>query len=296
MSGLSKTLASGGVAALAATLALQSPALGSAMRQAIEAIVGLSGPPLEASRGVLSEHEIEEIGALPPQQQAERLLQRAVNRFEGAAEEIEARVDSWRGRLHYDGRIESLTHTAYNSADLRVRAAAVEISLAAYGIDKTPEAAQELLQTISVEQNPVNKPYLLWTLALLANRGFEQQAIFDVLLDHLNDPEQETRKWAVNSIGMIGASETVPVLLDVFRMESSLIVKERAACNLAESGMLTKEQRESAIPDLVRLADNPVLEPIAQEWVFQALRDITGEAIASDASEWRLWAAQKNGY
>ena len=295
MPGVRKALLTAAVLAFVATTLLQSHALGNVVRQAIEAIVALTGPPLDASRGVLSEHELEEIAQLPPQQQAERLLQRAVNRFEGAAAEIERRVDSWRGRLQYDSRIESLTHTAYNSADLRVRAAAVEVSLAAYGVEKTPHAAESLLSSLADEQSPANKPYQLWVLSLLANRGLEQQRIFEALRDHLDAPEEETRKWAVNSIAMLGASETVPVLLDVFRFETSLIVKERAACSLAESGMLTKDQRRLAVPELLRMADDPGLEPIAQKWVFQALRDITGESMGPQASDWRIWAAQ-NGY
>jgi hypothetical protein len=39
-----------------------------------------------ATRAVFSEHERQEIDALPPQEQTMRLLKRAVNHYEGAAE------------------------------------------------------------------------------------------------------------------------------------------------------------------------------------------------------------------
>ena len=52
--------------------------------RAFDAIIQLAGEPLPAFHGVLFEHEIEEIALLPAQQQAERLLQRALNHYEGA--------------------------------------------------------------------------------------------------------------------------------------------------------------------------------------------------------------------
>ncbi len=256
---------------------------------AVEAIIQLTGPPLAASRGVLSEHEIEELDLLPPQTQAERLLQRSVNQYEGAAEQIEQRVDGWRGQLEYTKQLETLTWSAYNSSDLRVRAASAEISLAAYGLEKAPATADHLIQLL--EQHEQNRPFHLWALGLLGSRGVEVDLVFRTLQLYLNHPREETRKWAVNAIAMLGTNDTIPVLLDIFRYDQSLIVKERAACSLAETGMLTRQQRQQAVPDFLRLTDDHSLPPVARKWAFQALRDITGQPIGNNPTAWRNWAA-----
>ena len=60
-------------------------------------ILALQGKPVAASPAMLSEHEVQELSNMTPQQQAERLLERATNHYEGAAEWIEKKADSWRG-------------------------------------------------------------------------------------------------------------------------------------------------------------------------------------------------------
>ena len=259
-----------------------------ALRQAFEAIVRLTGPPLAASQGVLSEHEIEELELLPPQDQAERLLQRAVNHYDGAAALIEQRVDNWRGQLQYTKRLETLTWSAYNSSDLRVRAASAEVSLAAYGLEKSPAAVEGLVRAL--EQQDQSRLYGLWALGLLGSRGVEVDLVFRTLHLHLADPDEQVRKWAVNSLAMLGDDRIIPVLLDVFRYDQSLIVKERAACSLAETGMLTRQQRQQAVPDFLRLTDDLSLPPVARKWALQALRDITGQPLGNDPTAWRNWA------
>src|SRR6202011_1404426 len=59
----------------------------------------LQGRPEPASPAVLSEHEIESLDRQTPQQQAELLLQRAINHYDGANDQIAARVESWWGKL-----------------------------------------------------------------------------------------------------------------------------------------------------------------------------------------------------
>ena len=55
--------------------------------------------------------------------------------------------------------------------------------------------------------------------------------------------------------------------------------------------MFTKQQRMLAVPELLSMADHPSIEPQAQVWVYQSLREITGERIENDATAWRNWAA-----
>ena len=94
----------------------------------IAQFVGLPGKPEPASANVLSEHEIEALDQMSPQNQADLLLERSINHFRGANDQIAKRVDRWRGKIQLDQQLGSLFGTALNSDDLRVRAAAIEIA------------------------------------------------------------------------------------------------------------------------------------------------------------------------
>src|SRR5262245_47900017 len=67
--------------------------------QPIAHAIGLTDPPVPASANVLSEHETEALDSMPPQAQAELLLERAINHYKGANEQIAARVKGWRGQI-----------------------------------------------------------------------------------------------------------------------------------------------------------------------------------------------------
>jgi hypothetical protein len=66
-------------------------------------------------------------------------------------------------------------------------------------------------------------------------------------------------------------------------------VRERAGCSMAKSGMLTREQRMKAVPGLLELTDDPALNATTRSWVYQALREISDEALPNDAPTWRNW-------
>ena len=68
------------------------------------------------------------------------------------------------------------------------------------------------------------------------------------------------------------------------------MIRERAACGLAQSGMLSDRQRRSAVPRLLDYADDGGMDRQTHEWVFQALRDITGQTLPHDAQVWREWS------
>src|ERR1700719_4351032 len=93
--------------------------------------IQLQNEAQSASPAKLSDHEIQEIANLPAQQQAERLLERAVNHYDGALELIGKSVGEWVGELELQGQLPSLLTTALNSNDLHVRGSALEIELAA---------------------------------------------------------------------------------------------------------------------------------------------------------------------
>ncbi len=246
--------------------------------------------PQPASPSKLSDHEIEELANLPAQQQAERLLERAVNHYDGALELIGKSVDNWFGQLELQGQLPSLLTTALNSNDLHVRAAALEIELAAYNLPKRADSADNLIERIRRE--PSARPWALWMLGVLGNRGVETRRGFVTLMDHRHDPDEQTRYWAVEGLSLLGTDETVAPLLEAFRSDPSPLVRERGGCGLAQSGMLTREQRLRAVPDLLKMTDDKTLDDSTRGWVFQALRDITGASIAADAAAWRSWWAQ----
>jgi HEAT repeats len=246
--------------------------------------------PQSASPSKLSDHEIEEIANLPAQQQAERLLERAVNHYDGALDLIGKSVDKWFGQLEIQGQLASLLTTALNSNDLRVRAAALEIELAGYNLAKRAESADDLIERIRRE--PSARPWALWMLGVLGNRGVEQRRAFVTLMDHRHDPDEQTRYWTIEGLSLLGTDETVAPLLEAFRSDPSPLVRERGGCGLAQSGMLTREQRMRAVPQLLKMTDDMTLDDVTRGWVFQALRDITGATIAAQPDAWRAWWAQ----
>jgi hypothetical protein len=245
------------------------------------------GTPVPATHARLSEHEIEYINGLAPQQQAEELMQAAINHDTGATTMIMEKLESWKGSLKRTKKWETLEQTALYSNDLRVRAAAIEVDLLTYKLEKDPQWVARLIE--SGEQRPGNRPFDGWVLGLLANRGVESQRVQDKLREWMHDPDQQTRFWAVEGTALIGTDDTIPDLLDVLRNDPSLDVRERAGCSLAKSGMLTREQRMKAVPGLIEIAADPSEDPTTHSWAFQALREITNEPIANDVNAWRNW-------
>jgi len=253
----------------------------------------LADDPQPASPAKLSDHEIEEIASMPSQKQAERLLERAINHYDGALELIDRYTPDWYTQLELQGQLTSLITTALNSNDLRVRAAAVEVELAGYNLPKRAESVNTLI--VRIQNEPSARPWALWMLGLLGNRGVETQRAFTTLMDHRHDPEEQTRYWAVEGLSMLGTDETLEPLLEAFRSDPSPLVRERGGCGLAQSGMLNRQQRLRAVPDLLQMMDDKTLDAATRGSVFQALRDITGACVAADPAAWRTWWSQQRG-
>ena len=94
---------------------------------------------------------------------------------------------------------------------------------------------------------------------------------------------------------MLGNDATVDPLLDILAHDNSPRVRERAACSLAKSGMLTREERLAAVPQLLNYADDDSLDTSTRELVYGALRTITGAPLGNDANAWREWWAHHDG-
>jgi hypothetical protein len=248
----------------------------------------LQGKPEAASPAKLSDHEIESLERETPQQQAELLLERAVNHYEGANDQIAARVEGWWGKLKFTPRFNSLITTALNSNDLRVRAAGIELDLTAMGAIKSPATVERLAQ--QAQNGPRSqRVWALWEVGLLGNRGVVPERANEILVSQLRDPDPEVRHWAVEGLAYLGTNESIAPLLQEFHDDPSPMVRERAGCSLAQSGMLTQEQRHSVVPHLLDYADDSSLDAQTHGWVYQALRDITGQNLPNDSSSWRSW-------
>ena len=129
----------------------------------------------------------------------------------------------------------------------------------------------------------------MWTVGLLGNRGVEPERVNQALVAQLQDSNPEIRHWAVEGLAYLGTNETIAPLLQIFHDDTSPMVRERAACSLAQSGMLTQEQRRSVIPQLLNYADDGALDAQTHTWVYQALRDITGQNLPNESAAWRSW-------
>jgi len=254
----------------------------------IASLLTLQGKAAPASPAVLSEHEIEILDGQTPQRQAEALLERAVNHYDGANDQIAGRIDGWWGKLKFTPRFNSLITTALNSNDLRVRAAGIELDLVAMGAIKSPVTVEHLAQQAETGARS-QRVWALWELGLLGNRGVEPQRVNEILVSQLQDTDPEVRHWAVEGLAYLGTNETIAPLLKTFHDDASPVVRERAACSLAQSGMLTQEQRRSVIPQLLDYADDSSLDAQTHGWVYQALRDITGQSLPNESTSWRSW-------
>jgi hypothetical protein len=243
-----------------------------------------------ASASVLSEHHLEMLEAMAPQAQAEFLLERAINHYQGANEQIVARASHWRGNITLNKRLNGLFVTALNSDDLRVRAAAIELNLAALDLRKSSATLDQLEPDARAgAQGP--RANALWRIGLLGNRGVEPDRALQILLHSIHDENVNIRYWAVEGMAYLGTEDTIAPLLAVFHDDPSPVIRERAACSLAQSGMLSSKQRMTAVARLLDFADDPSLDDQTRSWVFQALRDITGQTMAPDAAAWRRWYA-----
>jgi hypothetical protein len=81
-----------------------------------------------------------------------------------------------------------------------VRAAAVEIDLAASNLSKSPQSVAHLLNEIN--NSPDSRSLTLWRLGALGNRGVEPAIVLATLLRYAHDSSQQTRFWAVEGLAM----------------------------------------------------------------------------------------------
>jgi hypothetical protein len=235
-----------------------------------------------------------------PQRQAETLLECAVAHSEGATRQIESRVDAWRGKLAWDVQLSALATAALNSKDDNVRDSAVEVQLVAYGLNKSVPTVDDLERQANASDHS-RRVWALWALGLMGNRGVQTDRVVDILSHHLKDLDgksgvlsEDARRWAVESLALVGTTATITPLLDALHNDPSPIVRERAAASLAESGMLSRNQRMLAVPQLIIFSDDPSVDAQTHLWAFQALAEITRKRLPNSSAAWRDWYQHDN--
>ena len=233
--------------------------------------------------------DLEAISQLVPQQQAERLLELAIQRPAPSVDLIQKNLESWRGHLEDTNRLFHLVLAALESDDVRVRTAAVEIDLVANHLSKSTQSVTRLRHQIHKDSDA--RFLALWRLGALGNRGVEPKTVLSTLVHYAHDANQQTRFWAVEGLAMMGTEESVDPLLSILAEDPSPKIRERAACNLARSGMLTSELRMTAVPHLLNLLDDDSLDDATQNLVYSSLQLITGASLGKDPKAWREWWA-----
>lgn len=234
------------------------------------------------------------LAALPPQEQAVFLLKETVNDYEAGGGKLLSQMESWRGQVTMTPQLTSLLDWGLNSPDLRVRAAAIEMEIVAYDLPKTRESSDLLIERIA--NDPAGRSWALWMLGAIGNRGIEPERAVQTLIQYSHDADEKTRFWAIEGMSLLGTDATIPPLLDIFRNDPSLEVRERAGSALAQSGMLTKQQRLTAVPALMNLGEDPSLDSNTRNWTYQALREITGARYGTNPTDWREWLAEHAGH
>ena len=235
-----------------------------------------------------SAKDLQQLDRMGPQRQAETLLQLAVAQNAAAPQQIASHLEQWQGKLRWDSRMATLTTAALDSNDLRVRESGVEVELVAYGLAKDSASLESLLQTVEATDHS-QKIWALWSLGLMANRGFQTDQILQILISHLKDSDEDSRHWAAESLALTGSDQAIEPLLKAMHDDPSALVRERAACGIAQSGLFTPEQRMTALPQLLNYTDDPTLDASTHAWAFHALNDITHQNLPNDSAAWRSW-------
>ena len=248
--------------------------------------------PNPVSRRVFSapmtDTDVERVLALPAQDQAEELLERAIGRDERALELFNQHVEGWIGHIRMSDRMRQLERRSQFSKDLRVRYANADINLALDGWQKNQRAADLLIERARNDQH--YRAAAVYFLGMLAGRGVDYDRIHGVLLEYArNDKDATVRQWAVEGMRYLGKDEVLDELFTSFTEDPSTSVRDRAGCNISDCGNFTRKQRMRMVPKLIDLAMNSRTNSQMRNWCFLALQEITDEKLPADAAVWSRW-------
>ncbi len=248
--------------------------------------------PNPVSRRVFSapmtEADVERVLALPAQDQAEELLERAIGHDERALELFDQHVEGWIGHIRISDRMRQLERRSQFSKDLRVRYANADINLALDGWQKNERAADLLIERARNDQH--YRAAAVYFLGMLAGRGVDYDRIHGVLLEYArNDKDATVRQWAVEGMRYLGKDEVLDELFTSFTEDPSTSVRDRAGCNISDCGNFLRKQRMRMVPKFIDQAMNSRTNSQMRNWCFLALQQITDEKLPADAVVWSRW-------
>jgi hypothetical protein len=236
----------------------------------------------------LTDADVERLGALPAQAQAEELLERAIGHDTRALKIFDHLLDGWVGHIQKTQRLSQLEQRSRFSEDLRVRYANADINLALEGWQKNQRSADLLIERARTDVH--YRSAAVYFLGMLAGRGVHYERIHGVLLNYAkNDQDATVRMWAVEGMRFLGKDEVLDELFTSFTEDPSTNVQNRAGCNISDCGIFTRKQRMRMVPQLIDLALNSRTTPQVRNWTFMALREITDENSPADAVAWSRW-------
>ena len=236
----------------------------------------------------LADADVARVMALTPQDQAEELLERAIQHDPRALPLFDQQVETWVGHIRLTDRMKQLEYRSQYSRDLRVRYASADISLTLDGWQKNDAAAGMLIERARTDSQ--YRAAAVYFLGMLAGRGVDYTKIHPVLLDYAkHDPDATVRQWAVEGLRYLGTDEALDELFDSFTHDSSDSVRERAGCNLADCGNFTRAQRMREVPKLIALVGDASATPRMRGWSLLALREITDMGLPGEAGSWNNW-------
>jgi len=211
---------------------------------------------------------------MPVQEQAEKSLEYAINRFGGAADYVMTNAELWKGSISNSQKLNTLVDLAVNSPLIETRMAGFEMYLAANNLEKSVTQIDDILKRF--EKKPEkNANWSMWAIAAIAVRGIDRNRVFDELLYNTTDYNPKIRRWAVDGLSRFGGEEVIIPLLEIAQYDSSPIIQERAFCGLAQTGTLNLAERYSALPGLLKIAQDENTNKQTLDWVYQALREIS---------------------
>jgi hypothetical protein len=220
------------------------------------------------------------------QNETEKLLGRLAAGDAAAADQVFAQADEWTGKTQRTPRTEQFLTAALNLNDPHVREAALAAQLALDGVPRNESGVAMAEQAVG---DPNQRAWALWMLGALGNRGVDPLHTAKVIESYLDDPDARVRASAVDALSLVGTDETVPMLLDRFRNDPAPTVQERAACDIAQSGMYTHAQRTVAAATLVGWVNDSLLSAQQRTWAVQALGDISGQNLGAGDAAWKNW-------
>jgi hypothetical protein len=236
----------------------------------------------------MTDADAERVLALPAQQQAEELLERALGHDQRSLGLFEQQVESWVGHIRLTDHMRQLERRSEFSSDLRVRYANGDINLTLDGWQKNEQAAEMLIKRAQTDLG--YRPAAVYFLGMLAGRGIAYDRIHPVLLDYAkHDPDASVRLWAVEGMRYLQKDQALDELFESFTEDPSNNVRERAGCNLSDCGNFTRLQRMRMVPKFIDLVADPSTNAQMKNWSYMALREITDANVPVDPRAWSNW-------